>query len=257
MSTQDKCCSICGDNCVDEDVLACTHALCKECLFSSQAPISKAAESGWELNAPIIIGTHCPICRAPIPSAKLLPSVQRLAGDCLSLGLKKVAEEHLRPKCECGKVCRTQGVPCPPMSPDALPRFVMGAFSFYKCTKCTHVFFGGLRACLDGLQNKGGPEGGAVSSSSSFSATTTMDTCSTAAVSAPISALICPSCEAMQPGSHRCPKHGHEALQWKCFHCCAPATQFCRARNYYCEVRCSLSYVVYYVLYSTHHTPTR
>jgi len=83
--------------------------------------------------------------------------------------------------------------------------FAMDTLSYFECYKCKKPYFGGLKACNDGLDRAFDER-----------------------------ELVCAGCS----GSNlvqSCPKHGTAFIEFKCKFCCSVGTWFCWGTTHFCD----------------------
>jgi hypothetical protein len=117
--------------------------------------------------------------------------------------------------------------------------FAMRKFAYYMCSKCSQPYFGGLRSCdleqeeLRDVQQDEMVCGG----------------CSVIGVEVPAQPSAPPAFPSNPPVcvSHglicagvpwlrqSCPKHGLEAIEYKCKFCCSVASWFCWGTTHFCD----------------------
>ncbi|GLC37550.1 hypothetical protein PLESTB_001759700 [Pleodorina starrii] len=94
--------------------------------------------------------------------------------------------------------------------------------TFYKCSKCTSVYYGGLKACGAAMPNGAAPQ-------------QQQQQQQQAAVAAGgDQELVCGGCCARAAGTN-CPRHGTNYIEWKCKYCCSLASWFCWGTTHMCE----------------------
>ena len=207
-------CAICCDDSCDSS-LACGHSVCAACratgFAAAESSLSRGEAAGEQLTL-----LACPLCRVDYADAALPAALASLRSTLRRVAVVKLREQGLTPACACGKTCQRvlTGAPplppCPPMAGLALEHFAVGALSYFRCSSCAALYFGGLAVC---------------------------DAAAPAAAAAAAAPLICPACTAMPPGVSVCAMHGVDGLYFKCLYCCSVATHICRAgTNLYCDV---------------------
>ena len=90
-----------------------------------------------------------------------------------------------------------------------LQKYALARMSFYTCFTCNQPYFGGMRECGDQEQQ------GAFKKED----------------------LVCGSCVSKRAGFGivNCPKHGTDAIEFKCRFCCSVALWFCFGTTHFCE----------------------
>lgn len=86
--------------------------------------------------------------------------------------------------------------------------YALQLYMYFQCAKCKKPYFGGEKNCqnADNGENRDYAPGD----------------------------LICGSCSAVMSGDN-CPKHGVDAIEWKCKYCCSVASWFCWGTTHMCD----------------------
>ena len=172
--------------------LGCSHVFHAAC-------VKQRLASKWP-GARINFGfANCALCSSPLTAHPSLPELDPL------LALRKEVEQLAGERLKAAKMENDKEVQLGGRHEGKPLDYALDRFSYYPCSKCSRPYFGGLRACGEGMADAagGGGAGGGLAD------------------------LICPRCQPMPPGQTVCKLHGNAELQFKCKFCCERLALWC------------------------------